>query len=126
MENKGNDLLVGLLIGGVVGLLVGILYAPKSGRETREELSKGAEDLLAKAKEEYRHALEKSRAAYEEAVRRIKDLDLVAKVEEVDNKIKDISERSAEAIHEGAGRLKRAVEAGVQAFKEGDASEEKG
>ncbi len=57
-ENKG-DLLVGLFIGGVIGLALGILFAPQSGKETREEIARHADDFLAKAKEECKKAAEK-------------------------------------------------------------------
>jgi len=42
-ENKSNGL-AWFLAGLGVGALVGILYAPKSGRETREDLIAGARE----------------------------------------------------------------------------------
>ena len=39
-----------LIVGGLIGAALGILYAPKSGEETREEIRKFAEELSAKAK----------------------------------------------------------------------------
>jgi gas vesicle protein len=65
MSENNRDLLLGLFIGGLIGATLGILFAPKSGRETRE-------DILRKAKEEYEKAVEKSKSAYEAAVKRIK------------------------------------------------------
>ncbi len=46
MSKKGN-----FLLGASVGLGLGILFAPKSGKETRKDLAKAMEDLLEKAKE---------------------------------------------------------------------------
>ncbi len=118
MGHKTNDLLTGFLIGGAVGLIIGILYAPKGGRETREELLTGAEELMAKAKEEYEQALEKSKHAYEAAISRIKEIEVKSKVESIDANLRALSSGARETVQEGADRLKRAVEAGVEAFKE--------
>jgi len=42
-ENKGQGL-AWLLVGLGVGALVAILYAPKSGRETIEDIARGARE----------------------------------------------------------------------------------
>ncbi|MDZ4165068.1 MAG: YtxH domain-containing protein [Smithellaceae bacterium] len=118
MAHKTSDLLTGVLIGGAVGVIIGILYAPKSGRETREELLTGAEELMARAKREYEEALERSRRAYEAALSRIGEMELKDKVESIDASLHSVSAGAREALQEGKDRLKRAVEAGVEAFKE--------
>jgi gas vesicle protein len=118
--NKSGDFVAGILIGGLIGAVIGILYAPKSGKETREEIAKKADQLLAKAKEEYECAIEKSRKAYEETIQRLKRLEKTAweKAEEVGEKVDEITERGKESIHESKSRLKKAIDAGVEAFKE--------
>jgi gas vesicle protein len=118
--NKSGDFVAGILIGGLIGAVIGILYAPKSGKETREEIAKKADQLLAKAKEEYECAVEKSRKAYEETVQRLKSLEKTAweKAEEVGEKVDEITERGKESIQESKSRLKKAIDAGVEAFKE--------
>ena len=50
---NGGDFLKGFLLGGLIGSVIALLYAPKSGKETREEISQKAEELAHKAKEEY-------------------------------------------------------------------------
>jgi gas vesicle protein len=72
MSENSSDLLVGLLFGGLIGAALGILYAPKSGRETRDEIVGKTKELLGKAKEEYEEAIERSKAAYESAVKELK------------------------------------------------------
>jgi gas vesicle protein len=57
-DNNGN-LLVGFIIGALVGATLGILFAPKSGRETREDIARNTDKLLVKAKDEYKKAAEK-------------------------------------------------------------------
>jgi gas vesicle protein len=72
MSDNSRDLLAGLLIGGLIGAALGILYAPKSGKETRDEIAGKAKDFVDKAKEEYEKAIEKSKEAYEAAVKQLK------------------------------------------------------
>ena len=69
--SKSCDFIGGFIIGGLVGAVIGILYAPKSGKETREEIGRKTDELLSKAKEEYDHAVEKSRMIFEAAVERL-------------------------------------------------------
>lgn len=42
---QGNSFLAGLLAGAAVGSIAALLLAPKSGKETREDLRKKLEDL---------------------------------------------------------------------------------
>ncbi len=71
MSKKGN-----FLLGAGVGLGLGLLFAPKSGKETRQDLGKAIDELIKKAKEidveEVKNAIiVKTR----ELERTIKDLD---------------------------------------------------
>jgi gas vesicle protein len=120
MSDRSVDFVKGLFIGGLIGAVLGILYAPKSGKETREDIARKTEDLMARAREEYELALEKSKKAYEAAVKRLKEAEISAKekVEEVESKVEELTERGKETLLEGKGRLKRAIDAGVEAFKE--------
>lgn len=49
-KKEGKGLMLGALLGGLVGAAAGILFAPKSGKETREDLKNGADELARKAK----------------------------------------------------------------------------
>jgi len=46
----GKKLALGAVIGAAAGLVAGILTAPKSGRETREDIKKKARELKGKAR----------------------------------------------------------------------------
>lgn len=120
MSDRCVNFVKGLFIGGLFGAVLGILYAPKSGKETREDIVRKTENLLVKAREEYDQALEKSKRAYEAAVKRLKEVEISAKekVEEVESKVEELTERGKETLLDGKGRLKRAIDAGVEAFKE--------
>ena len=120
MSEKCGDFLKGLLVGGAAGLILGILYAPKSGKETREQLGRKTEELLTKAKEDYEKALEKSKKTYESAVERLRKIESAAK-EKIEHGKEDVSElvgQGKEALQDSKTRLKRALDAGVEAFKE--------
>ena len=80
MSGRSSDFLKGLLLGGLFGAIAGILYAPKSGEETREDIGRKAEEIMAKANE--------------------------------------LTERGKESFQNNKGRLKKAIDAGIEAFKE--------
>jgi gas vesicle protein len=120
MSTRGSDFIKGVLLGGLVGAALGILFAPKSGKEAREDLAEMADEFLARAKDEYEVALEKSRRTYETAVKRLKDLERSAKERagDVEETVDELAEKSRDGLEEGKGRLNKAFEAGVASFKE--------
>lgn len=119
-DNRAVDFLKGMFIGGIVGAVVALLYAPKSGKETREDLGRRVEDLYDKAREEYDESLHKARHAYDSAITRLKDLEVDArkKAEEVEEIVDDIIEKGKTTVEGSKGRLKEALDAAKSAFKE--------
>lgn len=109
MADRDWDLVKGVVIGGLIGAAIGILFAPKSGKETRQDIADKADELLAKAREEYEKAAEKSKAAYEAALSRLKNAEGTAK-----EKAGEI----AEVLADNKNRLKKALDAGVEAYRE--------
>jgi gas vesicle protein len=119
-KNGGGGLGAAWFLAGIgIGALVGILYAPKSGRETREDLAHGARggkeylrnrskdaakqmgDLVDKGKGQVsdymdrgRDVLDKGRAQWEEFVERGKGL-----------------------VNDQTGRVSAAVDAGREAYR---------
>ncbi|MDX9745733.1 MAG: YtxH domain-containing protein [Syntrophales bacterium] len=120
MAEKNSDFLRGVIIGGVIGAVIGILFAPKSGRETREDIVRKTDEIVKKAKDEYEGALEKSKVVYESAIRKAKEIQLMAreKVEDVEDVVSDLAEKGRETLQENKTRLKKALDAGIGAFKE--------
>jgi gas vesicle protein len=41
-----KDTFFAFLLGGIVGVAIGILYAPKSGKETRKSIKRLSEDIV--------------------------------------------------------------------------------
>lgn len=86
-----DDWIKGLIVGGLIGVALGVLYAPKSGKETREDICRSTEELLEKAREQYEQAKEK---------------------------MDSLTSKGRESYADNKQRLKKAIEAGVEAFKE--------
>jgi gas vesicle protein len=86
-----KDLVKGLVIGGVVGMAIGVLYAPKSGCETRDDLTKSTKKLYGQGKERYEQAL--------------RDAEVLV-------------DRGKAEYSGSKERLNKAIQAGVEAFKE--------
>jgi len=120
MTMKTSDFLKGVLIGGLIGAAAGILFAPKSGKETREDIARKTDEIIKKAKEEYEVALEKSKNAYETAIRKAKEIQSMAreKVEDVEESVTELTEKGKETLLDNKTRLKKALDAGIEAFKE--------
>jgi gas vesicle protein len=74
MGEARYDLVKGLVIGGAIGAVAGILFAPKSGKETREDIARKTEEVISRAKKEYLNAVEISRESYQEALTKMKEL----------------------------------------------------
>ena len=55
-EHTGRKLAIGAAIAGAVGYVSGILTAPKSGKETREDIADKAEDIKEDAEEQLQTA----------------------------------------------------------------------
>ena len=77
-EKRFVNLAGGLLIGGLVGVIAGLVYAPRSGRETRDQITAKAKDAACRLQGEYETARGKGKAAYEKLLARLKDLEAKA------------------------------------------------
>ena len=120
MSERNNDLLKGLFVGGLIGVALGILFAPKSGKEMREDITRKADELLVKAKEEYGKVLEKSKMAYDASVNNLEDLEasVKEKAAQVESMVIESAHQGIEAIKGNKNRLKMAIDAGLEAYRE--------
>jgi gas vesicle protein len=84
-ENKYINVAGGVLIGGLVGVIAGLFYAPRKGKETREQLSGKAKEMSRRLQGEYEEALEKGKIAYDKLLVRLRDLE-----EKAEKKAKDL------------------------------------
>ncbi|MGA9110865.1 MAG: YtxH domain-containing protein [Smithella sp.] len=120
MSERNSDLLKGLFVGGLIGMVLGVLFAPKSGKETREDITREADELLVKAKEEYGKAIDKIKTAHDMSVNNLKDLGTMSeeKTVAVESKVSEFAHQGAEVIKSNKNRLKMAIDAGLEAYRE--------
>jgi len=106
-ENSGNG--VGWFLAGLgLGALLGVLYAPKSGKETREEIVSTALDAKQRATE----LVEKGRQQAGEYVDRGKDY-----YEKGRTQWSQYVDKGRGYVGETAEKLSAAVEAGKHAYQ---------
>lgn len=100
MREEGK-LLAAFLIGGLIGAAAALLYAPKSGEETRREIKKRAKDLK-----------KKTVRAAEDLYEEIEELSetLKRRIEELKQKGHDLSEDAKKEVLNQIDRLSKVVE----------------
>lgn len=98
MNKEKKGFLGGVIIGGIVGSIAALLYAPKSGKETREELC----NKLDKAKDELGHKIQEAKKTGSEQTK-----ELIAKGEQLQ---KDLAKKSNELKKSGKKVGKVAVD----------------
>ncbi len=97
-DSGASTVILSFLLGGLAGAALAILFAPRSGKETRELLS-----------EKWREGEARARELREQAVARGRDLAAQAQ---------GYVERQRETLEHHKDRLTAAVEAGKQAYRE--------
>jgi gas vesicle protein len=118
-----KGLVIGMIAGGAVGAVVALLFAPKSGKELRADIRDKAGNLLEGADDNLRAAKTQAGQIVSEAKTRSNQLIDDAKrkadtlIHDADRVLADVRQKSGTAAEEGV-RLKNAVRAGVDAFKE--------
>jgi gas vesicle protein len=104
-DSKGQGL-VWLLAGLGIGALVGVLYAPKSGRETREDIAHGA-----------REGSEYLRTRTKQVTEHMGTL-----VDKGKEQVGEYVERGRSFVGDQSNRLAEAVEAGREAYRTTESS----
>ena len=98
-RNAGTSgVVLSFLLGAVSGAALAILFAPRSGRETREMLGEKLRETADRSRRFGEQALEKGREAAEDA--------------------SSYLDRQREALEKRRDRLSTAVEAGRQAYRD--------
>src|SRR3569833_2832623 len=118
-DRNGVQGVAWFLAGLGVGALVGILYAPKSGRETREDLAQGAREgseyLRARSRqaaEQVGQYVDKSREQVNQYVGRGREI-----VDRGRAQWEDFVERGKNVVNDQSSRVGAAVEAGREAYQ---------
>lgn len=79
---KAGSFIGGLLTGAVIGGVIALLYAPKSGKETREDLKRKLE--------EYGKELENIKTKAKEKSKQVRE-DVAARIQELEKEIQNLS-----------------------------------
>ena len=119
-DNRTLEFVKGVLIGGAIGAIAALLYAPKSGRETREELGGRVDDLYSKAREEYEVSLERAKRSYDSTISRLKELEdsAMIKAKEMEEVVGEVIVDGKDRVDHSRSRLKSAMDAAKNAFRE--------
>ena len=119
-EDSSNGQGVAWFLAGLgVGALIGILYAPKSGRETREDLAQGAREgseyLRARSRqaaEQVGQMVDKGKEQMNQYVGRGREV-----VERGRAQWEDFVERGKNLVQDQSSRVGAAVDAGREAYQ---------
>ncbi len=129
-NNVGKGFLLGFIAGGAIGAVFALLYAPKSGKELRQDIKNRTDGYLDEAEKYVTDAKDKAKELINEGKKKsdriisdakVKSEELLRDAEKVfsDAKAKasNIISTGKETLEAESGRLKDAVKAGVDAYK---------
>lgn len=126
-NNSGLEFFKGLLFGGAIGAVVGLLYAPKSGRETREELKQKGKEYKDDAEAKLELAQKRAEELLDEVKKQLEEYR-----NEVKGKVGEVRQQAAHVLEDGKSvvegqkhRIKDAIDAGLNAYKEEKSSKSK-
>ena len=78
-DNGGRGVAIALFAGLAIGAIFGILFAPKSGKETRNDLMDKGERLMEMGKESVSDVVEKTKDLAESGKQKIEELKAAVK-----------------------------------------------
>ena len=118
--DSGFEFFKGVLFGGIVGAVVTLLYAPKSGKEVREDLRKRSLELRDDAEAKLELAQQKAEALLAETKAELDKLrvEATSTVDELKGSAETAIAEGKQVVGKEATRLKGALDAGVAAYKE--------
>lgn len=130
-SNLGKGVIIGFIAGGALGAALALLYAPKSGKELRQEIKVKTDDYLGEAEKYIAEAKDKAIDLINEGKKKsekiIKDArvkseellkDAEKVLEEARSKTDELVKTGKEKVDKKSGQLKTAIKAGVDAYKE--------
>jgi gas vesicle protein len=124
-ERRGGSVFGAFLLGGLVGAVLGLLFAPRSGAETREMLSERANDYWGQAGEMYATGMDKVSGAVDsgKVTATEKSEQLREKIDEARTRLQEQVAKSAESakgkIADVTPAAKDAVDKAAEGTKSG-------
>lgn len=104
-RNGGGSLLAGFMIGGLIGAASMLLFAPQSGRETREAVQSGAMDLKDRATDTAQRTVSQAKSKAQQLASDAKD------------KASDLQSRSMNAAADQLDKVSKAAQSGKKAIR---------
>ncbi len=125
--NDGSDFIKGVIFGGLVGGVIALLYAPKSGKEMRDEIKQRSLELMDEAESGLEFAQKRAEEILADATQQIDELRKEAEKAAGDIKGDALKkyEKSKKSLDNEKSRVKDALEAGMAAYKEEKQSKKK-
>jgi len=119
-SNLSKGLLVGFLTGAIVGSAIALLYAPKSGKEFRKDLSGKADEFLDEAEKIFNEGKSKGERLVSDAkVKADALMDEAKKIlDDARTKAGDAYSSGKDKLSTESNRIKDAVKAGVDSYKD--------
>ena len=130
-NNSGSSLLLGFLAGGAIGAIVALLYAPKTGRELRNDIKSKTDEYLDEADKYINEARDRAKVLINDGKKKSEKIISDAKekseailkdAERIFNDAKSKAsgnlEESKSTLEKETNNLKNAFKAGVDAYKE--------
>jgi gas vesicle protein len=114
MENrKAKKVAAAFLFGAVVGGVIALLYAPKSGKETRKDISDEINNYMKKASDVKNAIIEKAKKFSN---------DMIGQTEKVYSDVRSFKEGkfsgTAEKIENEISRLRRAIKSAIDSYRD--------
>ena len=110
--NRGNagSVAAALFIGLIMGGILGILFAPKSGKETRKELIEKSEKIIEKGKEGLGDVVEKTKDLAQVGKQKIEELKIAGEEmwEKSKKKVEDTAKKIKIVVSESKTKAKEA------------------
>jgi gas vesicle protein len=120
-ERRGGSVFGAFLLGGLLGAVLGLLFAPRSGKETREMLTERANEYWGQAGEMYATGMDKVSTAVDsgKATASEKSEQLREKIDEARSRLQEQVAKSAETAKGKITEVTPAVKGAVDKAAEG-------
>lgn len=113
---RGGSVFGAFLFGGLVGAVLGLLFAPRSGKETREIIAEKAEDYWGEGVDLYNTGVHKAAEVYETGKETASEKTEVlrAKIDEARGRLQEQVAKSAEVAKEKVADVVPAAQTAVE------------
>ena len=111
VEKRKRGKFASFILGGIAGVVGGLLLAPKSGRQTREDIKKKADEVINQSKDVYESQKVRLTDAVgsgrEMAAERVEDIR--ARIEDTKKKLQTQVEQATKKAEEATSKVKKKI-----------------